>query len=122
MWRFDLDRSDVERRTKDFALRIIRLVNALPKNQISWTLGKQVLRSGSSIGAYYREACRATSKKHFGSILAIASGEASETLYWLELLSESETVKPELLSDIISECNELVAILTASVKSAQEKV
>ena len=106
-------------RTKKFALRIIRLVGAMPNNQVSWTLGKQLLRSGTSIGANYREATRASTKKHFGSILTIASREADETLYWLELLAESETVKPELLKDLISECNELVAILTASVKTVQ---
>lgn len=108
-------------RTKKFALRVIRLVGALPNGQVSWTLGKQLLRSGTSIGANYREAARASSQKHFGSILTIAAREADETLYWLELLAESETVKPELLEDLMSECNELVAILTASVKTAQGK-
>ena len=115
-----MQEKDLQDRTKKFALRIIRLVNALPNNQVSWVLGKQLLKSGTSIGANYREAAKASSKKHFATILSIASREANETLYWLELLSESETVKPELLSDIISECNELVAILTASVKTAQE--
>ena len=113
---------DLQKRTKNFALRVIRLVNSLPNNQVSWTLGKQLLRSGTSIGANYRESEKASSKKHFASILSIACREANEKLYWLELLSESETVKPELLSDIISECNELVAIFTTSVKTAQEKV
>jgi len=62
---------------------------------------------------------RAGTKKHFASILTIAVREADETLYWLELLADSETVKPELLKDLMSECNELVAILAASVKTAQ---
>ena len=115
-----MDRNEMMERTKQFALRIIRLVSALPNNQVSWTLGKQLLRSGTSIGANYREAARATTKKHFGSILAIASREADETLYWLELLADSETIKPELLTDLIAECKELTAILTASVKTAQQ--
>ncbi|MCG8450818.1 MAG: four helix bundle protein [Pirellulales bacterium] len=83
---------------------------------------RTVAQSGTSIGANYREAAKASSKKYFAAILAIASREANETLYWLELLAESETVKPELLSDITGECNELVAIFTASVKTAQEKI
>lgn len=115
-----MNQQDLQERTKEFALRIIRLVNSLPNNQVSWTLGRQLLRSGTSIGANYREAAKASSRKHFATILAIAPREANETLYWLELLAESETVKPELLTDLMSECNELVAILTASVKTAQE--
>lgn len=111
---------DLQKRTKNFALRIIRLVNSLPNNQVAWTLGKQLLRSGTPIGANYREAAKASSKKHFCSILSISSRKANETLYWLELLSESETVKPELLTDIMSVCSELIATFTASVKTAQQ--
>jgi four helix bundle protein len=116
-----VDRTEMADRTKKFALRIIRLVGALPENQVAWILGKQVLRSGTSIGANYREATRASTRKHFGSIMSVASREADETFYWLELLAESETVKSELLADLIFECNQLVAILTASVKTIQEK-
>ena len=116
-----MDRAAMEARTKAFALRIIRLVNSLPSNQVSWTLGKQLLRSGTSVGANHREAARATSKKHFASTMAIAAREADESLYWLELLSESETVKPELLTELQKECSELVAILAASVKKAREQ-
>lgn len=115
-----MDRADLQQRTKDFALRIIRLVDSLPNNQVSWVLGKQLLKSGTSIGANYREAEKASSKKHFATILSIASREANETLYWLELLAESETMKPALLADLMSEFDELIAILTASVKTAQE--
>ena len=106
-------------RTKSFALRVIRLVNSLPENKVGKTIGGQLLRSGTSIGANYREAARAGTKKHFTSILTIALREADETLYWLELLKESETIKPQLLESIIEECSELVAIISASVKTAR---
>jgi four helix bundle protein len=105
-------------RTKKFAIRIIRLVAKLPKNDIGRVLGKQLLRSGTSIGANYREATRAATKKHFISILVTALREADETLYWLELLTESGVVKPELLADLTDECHQIIAILAASVKKA----
>ena len=77
---------------------------------------------GTAIGANYREALRASSKKHFISTLQIALREADETLYWLELLAESETIKPSLISDLMNECNELVAILTATAKTSKESL
>jgi four helix bundle protein len=77
------------------------------------------LRSGPSVGANYREATRAATKKHFTSILVTALREADETMYWLELLAESDTVKANRLSSLIDECNQLVAILAASVKTAR---
>ncbi len=116
-----MNRIEMADRTKKFALRVIHLVDALPSKQVSWTLGKQLLRSGTSIGANYREASKASSRKHFASIMAIASREADETLYWLELLGESGVIEPKLLVDLMQECNELVAIITASVKTAQSK-
>jgi four helix bundle protein len=113
-----MNRTEMASRTKKFALRIIRLVSHLQTESTARTIGNQLLRSGTSIGANYREAARANTKKHFTSILTVALREADETLYWLELLSESGTVKPELLQELVSECNELVAILAASVKTA----
>jgi four helix bundle protein len=77
-----------------------------------------VLRSGTSIGANYREAIRAATKKHFASTLSIALREADETLYWLELLRDAKLVRANLLRDIIDENNQLVAILASSVKTA----
>lgn len=115
-----VQRAEMMERTKKFALRIIRLVSKLPKNQIARVIGGQLLRSGTSIGANYREASRSATKKHFTSILVVALREAEETLYWLELLAESNTVKPELLVDLQDECNQLVAILAASVKRARQ--
>jgi four helix bundle protein len=115
-----MKRAEMMERTKTFALRVIRLVSKLPKNQVARVIGGQLLRSGTSIGANYREASRSATKKHFTSILATSLREAEETLYWLELLAESNTIKPELLKDLRDECNQLVAILAVSVKSARQ--
>ena len=112
-------RAEMMERTKQFALRIIRLVSKLPKNQVARVIGGQILRSGTSIGANFREASRAATKKHFTSMMVVALREAEETMYWLELLAESGTTKPELLAGLRDECNQLVAILAASVKKAR---
>jgi four helix bundle protein len=115
-----MQRGEMIDRTKRFALRIIRLVSKLPKNRAADIIGRQLLRSGTSVGANYREAVRAATKKHFTSIMTIALREADESLYWLELLRDSELVEPKLLVDIIDECEQLVAILAASVKKASQ--
>ena len=113
-----MQRTEMIQRTKQFALRIIKLVSALPNNQIGRTIGNQVLRSGTAIGANYREASRASTKRHFTSILTIALREADETQYWLELLIESGVVKAQRIQSLLKESGELVAILTASVRTA----
>jgi len=112
---------DISKRTKAFALRIIRLASKLPKNRFGDMIGRQVLKSGTSIGANYAEAVRASSKKHFISLVEIASREAAETLYWLELLSESSTFTRRQLTAVQQECRELLAILTASARTAKRR-
>ena len=107
-------------RTKAFALRVIKLSGALPNNRLGNVLGHQVLKSGTSIGANWREARRASSKRHFVSTTEICIREADETAYWLELLSESEVVKSSRVIAIRDECNQLVAILTAIAKRAKQ--
>jgi four helix bundle protein len=116
-----MDRQQLRDRMKQFALRIINLASRLPRNRVGDVLGRQILRSGTSIGANYAEAMRASSRRHFISIVEIASREAAETLYWLELLAESKIVKPELLSGLIQECDELTAILTATGRTAKRR-
>jgi four helix bundle protein len=116
-----MNRDDMRKRTKDFALRIIRLANALPNNRAGDVLGRQVLKSGTSIGANHREALRASSKKHFISTTKIVLREADETLYWLELLSESGIVRPSRLVGLMDECNQLVAIFAATIKTARRR-
>ena len=114
-----MDRETLKQRTKDFALRIIRMVAALPRTRVGEVLGRQVLRSGTSIGANYREALRASSKKHFLSTIQIVVRESDETLYWLELLAESDTMKPSRLTDLTRECSELRAIFAKTARSAR---
>ncbi len=114
-----MDRLEMENRTRRFALRIIGLVSRLPDGRVGDVLGRQILKSGTSIGANYSEAARASSRRHFISIVEIAAREAAETLYWLKLLSDSETVKPDRLADLTDECTQLLAILTASGRTAK---
>ena len=113
-----MKRQDMVDRTREFALRVIRLVSSLPNDRVAAVVGRQLLRSGTSIGANYREASRATTKRHFASILATALREADETLYWLELIRDAKLIRAEMLGDIIRECEQLVAILASSVKTA----
>ena len=103
-------------------MRIIKLVAALPRNRTGDVLGRQILKLGTSIGANYRETLRASSRRHFVTTLEIAIREGEETLYWLELLAESNTLKPSRLSDLMRECGELVAILTATVRTAKRQI
>ena len=110
---------ELRNRTKRFALRIIRLFQHLARTTEAQVLGKQLLRSGTSVGANYRAAGRARSKAEFISKMGIVVEEADETLFWVECLIESGIVKPELLTDILAEANELVAIFAASQRTAR---
>ena len=111
---------ELRNRTKRFALRVIRLFQHLPRTTEAQLLGKQLLRSGTSIGANYRAAGRARSKAEFISKIGIVVEEADETVFWVECLIDSEIVKPELLTDILNEANELVAIFAASQRTAKD--
>ncbi|MBI3876710.1 MAG: four helix bundle protein [Verrucomicrobia bacterium] len=110
---------DLRVRTKDFGLRIIKMFVALPKTEVARVLGRQVLRSGTSVGANYREAYRARSKAEFISKLGDSLKELEETAYWLELLVESGTVPQTKLSALIQETDELLAIFTSIVKRSK---
>lgn len=116
-----MDREQMLKRTKGFAIRIIKLVAALPNNRQGDVIGRQLLKSGTSIGANYREAIHASSKRHFATILEIAQREAHETVYWLELIEESEMLPSTRLGELIQEARELLAILTASARTAKSK-
>ncbi len=114
------DEVDLPDRTKQFARRIIRLYCALPKaNTVAQVLGKQVLRSGTSVGANYREAHRGRSKAEFISKIGDCLKEADETLYWLELLLEENVVPGRRLEPLVGEANELVAIFTTISKRSK---
>ena len=112
--------TDLKNRTKAFALRIIRLYQALPKSGEAQVIGKQILRSGTSIGAQYREACRAKSPADFINKMEGSLQELDETGYWLELLAESNLMPVEKLTDLQKETNELTAIFVASVKTTKK--
>ena len=102
-------------RTKDFALRIIRLFRALPHTEEARIIGKQFLRSGTSIGANYPAACRARSRADFIAKLEMVLEEADETAYWLELLVEGKIIERAKLAPLLPETNELVSIFAASI-------
>jgi four helix bundle protein len=103
-----------------FALRIIKLYASLPKSTEAQILGKQLLRSGTSVGAHYREAKRARSTAEFISKVEVALQELDETIYWLELLCESEIVPETRLSSLKDEAEQLMKILVTSVKTAKK--
>jgi four helix bundle protein len=110
---------DLKTRTKAFALRILKLVDALPKTTAGRALASQIVRSGTSVAANYRSACRAKSTADFVAKMSIVEEEADETLFWLELLEESELVTAAKLTAIKQEANELIAITVASIKTAR---
>jgi len=110
---------DLRARTKAFALRIIRLYTSLPKTTEAQVIGKQILRSGTSVGAHYHEARRARSTPEFVSKIEGGLQELEETIYWLDLLAEGQIVPATRLTDLHREAEELIAILVSSVKTAK---
>src|SRR4028118_678911 len=112
---------DLRIRTKKFALRVIRLYVSLPKTTEAQIIGKQVLRSGTSVGAHYREARRARSTAEFISKVEGGLQELEETIYWLELLIDGGIVSAKRLDDLHHEADELIAILVSSVKTAKRR-
>jgi four helix bundle protein len=110
---------DLRLRTKQFALRIIRMFVALPKTDVARVLGRQVLRSGTSVGANYREAYRARSKSEFISKIGDCLKELEETSYWLELLVDSTTVSSRKMAALLRETDELLAIFTSISKKSK---
>jgi four helix bundle protein len=113
------ERTDLRDRTKAFALRVIRLYTALPQRTEAQVIGKQVLRSGTSVGANYREAYRARSNAEFVAKLGDCLKELDETAYWLELLAESGIFPAERVTSLRDECNQLIAILTTVSKKVK---
>ena len=112
-----MDEREFKHRTKKLALRVIKLVESLPKGQTAEIIGKQLLRSATSVGASYRAACRGKSPADVLHKMAIVEEEADETLYWMELLIESEITSEAKLSSLMAETNEIVAMTVASIKT-----
>lgn len=108
-------------RTKKFSLRAIRLVESLPNSKTSSVIGHQLLRSATSVGANYRAVCRARSRADFLSKMGICIEEADESLFWMELLVETNLVSEASVCDLMNETNELIAIFTASAITVRNK-
>lgn len=120
--RYDLlamDQDAMKARTKAFALRVIRLTETLPPTRSADVIGKQLLRSATSVGANYRASRRAKSRADFIHKLAIVEEEADESAYWLELLVESGLVTHAKLAELMRECDEITAIMVASIRTAR---
>jgi four helix bundle protein len=116
-----MNEEQFKRRTKDLALRVMKLINSLPQTTTAQVIGKQLLRSGTSVGANYRAACRAKSTADILHKLAIVEEEADETLYWLELLIEGEIVPESKLKNLITETNEITAMIVSSIKTLKNR-
>jgi four helix bundle protein len=114
-----MTREEMKARTKAYANRIVKLCSALPNNWIARALGKQLLRSGTSVGANYRAVCRAKSKPDFINKLRIVEEECDESLFWMELLTDNQLVKAQRLAPLMQEASEILAIVVSTAKSAR---
>jgi four helix bundle protein len=110
---------ELRKRTKSFAVRIVHVFRSLPRSPDAQTLGKQLLRSATSVAANYRAVCRARSKAEFIAKLGIVIEEADETVFWLELMSETEIIRADRIQDLLKEGNELLAIFGASLRTSK---
>ena len=109
--------NQLQRRTVQFALRIIRFVDSLPRGRAADVMGNQLLRAGTSVGANYRAACRAKSTADFLSKMGTVEEEADECIYWLEMLAGAEIVKDAAVSDLTAEGQEILAMVVASINT-----
>ena len=124
-----MDRNNLSDRTKQFALRIIKLSRSIPKTTEGLIIAKQIIRSGTSVGVNYRAACRSKSRYDFISKLSIVEEETDETIFWMEILVEAGIIKKDLLSDLMEEANQILAIVIKSKittkqnqKNSEEKI
>ena len=122
MWRGDMTRSELEKRTKEFAIAVIRFVDKVPPKKAAWLMESQLLRAATSIGANYREANRAESRRDFLHTVAIVAKEGAESLYWIELFDEAMIGNKEQIRLLLDECNQLVAIFNRMRKTAKENL
>ena len=114
-----MTKAELLTRTKAFALRILQLVDHLPRTTSGRAIGNQLVRSGTSVGANYRAACRSRSRAEFAAKLGVVAEEADETVYWLELLRDGKLLSEAKLSELLREANELTAIFTAGRRSSR---
>ncbi|MEX0802853.1 MAG: four helix bundle protein [Candidatus Binatia bacterium] len=116
-----MDENLFKQRTKQLALRFIEIVGKLPKNRSADVIGRQLIRSGTSIGANYRAACRGKSTADVIAKLRIVEEEADESAYWMELLIESGLLPEGRLSELLQETNEIIAMTVASIRTLQKR-
>ena len=116
-----MDETEFKRRTRAIGLRVIRLVESLPKTRTADVIGRQLLRSGTSIGANYRAACRGVSRADVVSKLGDVEEEADESLYWLELLIDSGIVSERKLRSLMKEIDEILAMTVASIRTMRRR-
>ncbi len=110
---------ELKKRTKQFALRVMKLVDALPRQRTAETIGRQLIRSATSVGANYRAACRARSKSEFLAKLGIVEEEIDESIYWMELIVEGQLEKETRMRDLLREAEEINAIIVSSIRMAR---
>jgi four helix bundle protein len=115
-----MTKDELKKRTKRFALEIIKLVDELPNTLAGRTIGNQIIRSGTSVASNYRSACRTRSNADFISKITVVEEESDETLFWLELIVESNLLKKERVLSLLKEADELTAIFTSSGKTAKQ--
>jgi len=114
-----MNSDELKARTKQFALRVMKLVGALPRTVVGRAIGGQLVRSGTSVGANYRAACRARSKAEFAAKLGTVAEEADETCFWLELIIEGELLPERRVTALLEESNALTAIFTCGVRTSK---
>ena len=116
-----MNEEQLKNRTKEFAKNIIQLCRNLPNNREGRLIGDQMFRSGTSVAANYRAACRGRSKAEFVSKLAIVEEEADETMFWLEVIKEMSIYKEPVVEDLIKESDEIIAIIVSSIRTVKKK-
>lgn len=115
-----MNREDLQKRTKQFALRVIKLIKVLPNTMEGKVIANQLLRCGTSVGANYRSACRARSRNEFIAKIGVVIEESDEASFWLEIIIESKLIKKELIESLLIESNEITAIMVSAVKSSKK--
>jgi four helix bundle protein len=110
---------ELKERTRSFALRVVKLATALPRNRASDVFARQMIRSASSVGANYRAACRSRSRAEFVAKIGLVEEEADETAFWIGMARDSDLVKAERVSDLLTKAEEIVSIIVASRKTAR---
>jgi four helix bundle protein len=117
-----MNADDFKRRTRAYAIRVVRWVESLSKTGTAFVMGRQLLRAGTSVGANYRAACRAKSRADFIAKMTIVEEECDESLYWMELMIETGVIKASLIEGLMKEGHELLAMTVASARSARSRI